>query len=97
LNFINQNDIESMTVLKDASSTAIYGSRGANGVIVITTKKGKSRVPQLSYSTSVQFSKMSGDFDVMTQSNLLLQVVTIKDQEATTGRCSFTKRFFYKS
>jgi iron complex outermembrane receptor protein len=36
---------------------------------------------------------MSGDFDVMTQSNLLLQVVTIKDQEATTGRCSFTKRF----
>jgi iron complex outermembrane receptor protein len=38
LNFINQNDIESMTVLKDASSTAIYGSRGAN-VIVITTKK----------------------------------------------------------
>jgi TonB-dependent SusC/RagA subfamily outer membrane receptor len=39
LNFINQNDIESMTVLKDASSTAIYGSRGA-GVIVITTKKG---------------------------------------------------------
>jgi TonB-linked SusC/RagA family outer membrane protein len=66
LNFINQNDIESMTVLKDASSTAIYGSRGANGVIVITTKKGKSRVPQLSYSSSVQFSKMSGDFDVMT-------------------------------
>jgi TonB-linked SusC/RagA family outer membrane protein len=65
LNFINQNDIESMTVLKDASSTAIYGSRGANGVIVITTKKGKSRAPQLSYSTSVQFSKMSGDFDVM--------------------------------
>ncbi len=66
LNFINQNDIESMTVLKDASSTAIYGSRGANGVIVITTKKGKSRVPQLSYNSSVQFSKMSGDFDVMT-------------------------------
>jgi TonB-linked SusC/RagA family outer membrane protein len=66
LNFINQNDIESMTVLKDASSTAIYGSRGANGVIVITTKKGKSRVPQLSYSNSVTFSKMSGDFDVMT-------------------------------
>jgi iron complex outermembrane receptor protein len=65
LNFINQNDIESMTVLKDASSTAIYGSRGANGVIVITTKR-EVKSPQLSYSTSVQFSKMSGDFDVMT-------------------------------
>lgn len=66
LNFVNQNDIESISVLKDASSTAIYGSRGANGVIVITTKKGKSKEPQLSYSTSVQFSKMSGDFNVMT-------------------------------
>jgi iron complex outermembrane receptor protein len=66
LNFINQNDIESISVLKDASSTAIYGSRGANGVIVITTKKGKSSLPQLTYSTSVSFSKMSGDFGVMT-------------------------------
>ncbi|MDI6048576.1 SusC/RagA family TonB-linked outer membrane protein [Flavobacterium sp. XS2P24] len=65
LNFVNQNDIESISVLKDASSTAIYGSRGANGVIVITTKKGKSKEPQLTYSSSVQFSKMSGNFDVM--------------------------------
>ncbi|MNR92203.1 TonB dependent receptor [compost metagenome] len=65
LNFVNQNDIESMSVLKDASSTAIYGSRGANGVIVITTKKGKSKEPQLTYSTSLQFGEMSGDFDVM--------------------------------
>lgn len=65
LNFINQNDIESISVLKDASSTAIYGSRGANGVVVITTKKGRSTVPQLTYSTSVQFSKISGNFDVM--------------------------------
>ena len=65
LNFVNQNDIESISVLKDASSTAIYGSRGANGVIVITTKKGKSKEPQLAYSSSVTFSKMSGNFDVM--------------------------------
>ncbi|WP_367772178.1 SusC/RagA family TonB-linked outer membrane protein [Flavobacterium sp. WC2421] len=66
LNFVNQNDIESISVLKDASSTAIYGSRGANGVIVITTKKGKSKEPQLAYSSSVTFSKMAGNFDVMT-------------------------------
>ncbi|OAB28255.1 iron complex outermembrane recepter protein [Flavobacterium fryxellicola] len=65
LNFVNQNDIESISVLKDASSTAIYGSRGSNGVIVITTKKGKSNVPQINYSSSVQFSKMSGNLDVM--------------------------------
>ena len=43
LNQINMNDVESLTVLKDASSTAIYGSRGANGVIMITTKKGTSK------------------------------------------------------
>ena len=65
LNFINQNDIESMSVLKDASSTAIYGSRGANGVIIITTKKGKSKEPQFSYGTSFQFSSLSTDLDVL--------------------------------
>ncbi len=59
LNFINQNDIESISVLKDASSTAIYGSRGANGVIVITTKKGKSKVPSLTYGTSYSVSKQA--------------------------------------
>jgi TonB-dependent starch-binding outer membrane protein SusC len=68
LNFINQNDIESMSILKDASSTAIYGSRGANGVIIITTKKGKNQKPELSYSTSVQFSRLSGDFDLLNPS-----------------------------
>ena len=45
LNFINPNDIASMEILKDASATAIYGSRGANGVILITTKKGRSGAP----------------------------------------------------
>jgi TonB-dependent starch-binding outer membrane protein SusC len=65
LNFINQNDIESMSILKDASSTAIYGARGANGVILITTKKSKSKEPQLSYSSSVGFSSYKGKLDVM--------------------------------
>jgi TonB-dependent starch-binding outer membrane protein SusC len=65
LSFINQNDIESISILKDASSTAIYGSRGANGVIIITTKKGKSQAPQLTYSTSMQFSQKSGKFKLL--------------------------------
>jgi TonB-dependent starch-binding outer membrane protein SusC len=65
LNFINQNDIESMSILKDASSTAIYGSRGANGVIIITTKRGKSQKTELSYTTSLQFSRLSGNFDLL--------------------------------
>ena len=65
LNFINQNDIESLTVLKDASSTAIYGSRGANGVIVITTKKSKSRESQLTYSSSIAFSSLASNLQLM--------------------------------
>ncbi len=71
LNFINQNDIESMSVLKDASSTAIYGSRGANGVIMITTKKSKSKVPTLNVNSSVAFSSYSSDFDVMSKTQYL--------------------------
>jgi iron complex outermembrane receptor protein len=50
LNSISPDDIESMTVLKDASATAIYGSRGANGVILITTKRG-GRDSQVEYET----------------------------------------------
>ncbi len=53
LNSINPNDIESIEILKDASATAIYGARGANGVIMITTKKGKEGTPRINYSAYV--------------------------------------------
>lgn len=53
---VNPNDIESITFLKDASATAIYGTRAANGVIVVTTKRGKSGAPSLNYSMSLGFS-----------------------------------------
>lgn len=59
LNFINPQDIETIDVLKDASATAIYGSRGANGVIIITTKKGKAGTSRLAFSTSLGFSKLA--------------------------------------
>ncbi|TRX24033.1 SusC/RagA family TonB-linked outer membrane protein [Flavobacterium franklandianum] len=71
LSFINQNDIESMTVLKDASSTAIYGARGANGVIIITTKKGKSKEPELTYSTSYTTSSYASKFNVLSTDEFL--------------------------
>ena len=58
LSDINTNDIETIDVLKDASSTAIYGSRGANGVIMITTKRGKTSKPQLNYNGYVGFSDL---------------------------------------
>ena len=54
---LNPNDIEQIDVLKDASATAIYGARAANGVIVITTKKGKAGPPTISYSLSMNFTQ----------------------------------------
>lgn len=58
LNFLNPSDIESMTVLKDASAAAIYGSRGANGVIIITTKKGVAGAPQITYDGNFTVSNV---------------------------------------
>ncbi|HTE25682.1 SusC/RagA family TonB-linked outer membrane protein [Flavitalea sp.] len=62
---INSNDIESMTVLKDASSSAIYGSRAANGVIVITTKHGTSGAPVLSFDVRTGFQQKTNRPDLM--------------------------------
>ncbi len=59
LSSINFNDIESIDILKDASSTAIYGSRGANGVVMITTKKGKAGATKLDVNYQFGFSKAS--------------------------------------
>lgn len=66
LSMLNPNDIESIDVLKDASATAIYGSRGANGVIMITTKKGKAGVQQLNYGYSIGFSTAAKKLDMLT-------------------------------
>lgn len=65
LNFINPADIESISILKDASATAIYGSRGANGVIIITTKKGKFGEPKISYSATFSTSEVANEVDVL--------------------------------
>ena len=66
LSMVNPQDIESFNVLKDASATAIYGSRGSNGVIIITTKKGrKGSAPQVSYSGSVTMSVKKKTIDVL--------------------------------
>lgn len=59
INFLNQEDIESMEVLKDASAAAIYGTRGSNGVILITTKKGKEGKTQFQFNTSIGFLTLS--------------------------------------
>ena len=66
LTFLNPQDIESIDVLKDASATAIYGSRGANGVVLITTKKGKSGFSGMTYSGSLGISGMANPIDLFT-------------------------------
>lgn len=65
LNFLNPNDIQSIDVLKDASATAIYGSRGSNGVILITTKKGASGRAGLSYNGYVGTSTIARKIDMV--------------------------------
>ena len=65
LSLINPADIESMTVLKDASSTAIYGSRASNGVIIITTKKGRSDKLSVSFSTTLSLQNKTRTADML--------------------------------
>ena len=64
LNFLNPSDIESVSILKDASATAIYGSRGANGVVIITTKKGKGK-GLLEFSSNLSISKARKSYDLL--------------------------------
>lgn len=64
--YLSPNDIESMSILKDASSAAIYGSRGANGVVLITTKQGKvSSGPQINFSAYCGISNVTKTYDVL--------------------------------
>lgn len=78
---INPNDIESFEVLKDGAATAIYGSRAANGVILITTKKGKKGAAKISYNSVVGFSSPIKTFDLLNTS----QFLTIANEKRTNG------------
>ena len=76
LNFLNPNDIESIDVLKDASAAAVYGSRAANGVVVITTKKGQGK-PQINLSASTALSSVANTIDVFNADEFRRQVVAV--------------------
>lgn len=77
LNFLNPQDIESIDVLKDASATAIYGSRGANGVIIVTTKKGKAGVSTLNYTYGLGISNLARPLDVFSADEYRKQVPAV--------------------
>ena len=71
LDLLNPDDIESFTILKDASASAIYGSRASNGVIIITTKKGYGAKTKVTYAGSVSLQHISGKVPVMSPSELV--------------------------
>ncbi len=77
LNFINPDDIESIDVLKDASATAIYGARGANGVVIITTKKGKAGVSRVSVNSNFGISNIARKIPVFSADEFRKQVVEV--------------------
>lgn len=77
LNFINPQDIESIDILKDASASAIYGSRAANGVIVITTKKGVKGQAKINLSMTTGFSTLANKVDVFGADEFRKQVTAI--------------------
>ncbi|MFN8347930.1 MAG: TonB-dependent receptor [Spirosomataceae bacterium] len=85
INNLNPNDIQSMDILKDASSTAIYGARGANGVIIITTKKGISGKPRVSYDAYVGVKTPAHVPKLMTSEQFYKATYTDRILEGATG------------
>jgi TonB-linked SusC/RagA family outer membrane protein len=98
MNDIAASNVESMTVLKDASSTAIYGSRGANGVIIITTKTGKDGKMAVSFNMFYGMKTMSNDIDVLSADDFVkwqyeYALLDQSDKTNLTNPTSYTKYF----
>lgn len=97
---LNVNDIESMDILKDASATAVYGSRGANGVIIITTKSGKSGPPKIEYNGFASFNrpmKLYKLMDAPTYANVANVVVqgSFPDPNSYAGKSTDWQRLIF--
>ena len=89
MNMVSPNEIERMEVLKDASSTAIYGARGANGVIMITTKKGKIGTPVISYTGYYGIATPGKNMDMLSGSqytDLILDIQGKNNYDPTTNQ-----------
>lgn len=85
IDYLSNSDIESIEVLKDASSSAIYGARAANGVVMVTTKSGKKGRPVVSYNGSVSYRKISKTLDLLSPYEFVkLQTEAWPDKYGTT-------------
>lgn len=92
---INPQDIESLEVLKDASSIAIYGARGANGVIIVTTKKGSVGPPKISYNYSAGVSKDINRVEMMDPYEFVKLQLEIDQLRSTAAAKQFTNSIIY--
>ncbi len=90
---VHPNDIESIEILKDASATAIYGARGANGVILVTTKKGQAGAPQVDVSAYYGIANPAKQLDILNASQYMNMITDIELNGGTTrdGLGAFTK------
>ena len=80
-NNVNVNDIQSIDILKDASATAIYGSRGANGVVLITTKSGQSGETRVTVASNVGFTQLENEYDLLNSAEYAVWVNEHFDQD----------------
>lgn len=85
LTMISPDNIESMTILKDASATAIYGSRASNGVIIITTKKGQKGKPQINFTANMHVNTARKTWDVMSGDEFRKMVIETFGKESSTA------------
>ena len=81
MNFVNANDVESISVLKDASAAAIYGSRGANGVIIIKTKSGQKGKLKINYNGNASISSLGGSIPILSPNNFRNAILAKAPQE----------------
>ena len=89
---INPNDIQSVTILKDASSTSIYGTKGANGVILITTKEGRSNQQMmLTYNTNFSFQSAGNTADMLSALNFMESFNAARQNENPNARVTYTE------
>jgi TonB-dependent starch-binding outer membrane protein SusC len=84
LSFLNPNDIESINILKDASAAAIYGSRGANGVIIVITKSGKGSKGSLTFGSSTSIAKVAKRYDLLSSADFLKGIYDLKIKSGQT-------------
>ncbi|RDC65133.1 SusC/RagA family TonB-linked outer membrane protein [Adhaeribacter pallidiroseus] len=91
INSISPNDIETMDVLKDASATAIYGSRAANGVIIITTKRGKAGTTSVTFNNYVGIEHISNRLDLLDGDQFRAEVTRVKGEASLSDNLKFPK------